>query len=625
MSVTQRPWPRLAVTFAAIVLTGLAGFSLPRFGASIVLPLLPAGVACAAAWRWGRGVWPAVCLGNVVLDLARGAGPADALCAGAGAALGAVVFVEFLTRTRFDAQFGQARDVLLFVGATLLAMALAATVGLAAYGLGGGAASAGEPAFGVYWLRWFGNTCAGVLLLGPLLLPRASAALGRARESPLALVAYTLCVTLIALPMTLAHGPTFRGPVLVYAMVVVAAGAIRFGLAVGALAAFVVATVTAYSVAFGARLFVDVDAFDARVMLWSTIAAVSGLNLIIAALLAERDAAGAQRLLAERRYTTLFDENPQPLWVHDPARDRFLLVNDAALRQYGYTREQFLALSSAELATLGGGAALPGPEERASGEPYETRHATRDGRSLEVEVSTCSIDFAGQPAELVFAADVTERRALGRALVDAIAAEQRRIAQEMHDGLGQELTGLALSARALAVRARAEQPALAPGLDQLASLASACIRSAGEIVRGLSPLTGGDSLEDALEALARRSCVGGVRVSLHARLDAPLGMELPVRVHLYRIAQEALQNALKHSTATEIGIELWSRRHSVRLCVSDNGTGIGSGASRAGLGMRTMRFRASAIGATLRVTRNPEGGTSVVCEVPVAQPLAASA
>src|SRR5260370_14826386 len=93
-------------------------------------------------------------------------------------------------------------------------------------------------------------------------------------------------------------------------------------------------------------------------------------------------------------------------------------------------------------------------------EPFEPEDLTKDGRLLEVEVWTQSIDCGGQAGELVFAVDVTERRAFGQALIEAIGGEQRRIAQEMHDGLGQELTGLALSVRALANRAQKERDAI---------------------------------------------------------------------------------------------------------------------------------------------------------------------
>ena len=127
----------------------------------------------------------------------------------------------------------------------------------------------------------------------------------------------------------------------------------------------------------------------------------------------------------------------------------------------------------------------------------------------------------------------------------------------MHDGLGQELTGLALSARALANRAARERDAIADDLDELAMLATSCIQDARLLVQGLSPLTDADgSLEAALEALARRSSLSGTPVRFRVQHDAPLSVDLKVRNHLYRIAQEAVQNALKHSGARSIEIVL---------------------------------------------------------------------
>jgi two-component system sensor kinase FixL len=213
---------------------------------------------------------------------------------------------------------------------------------------------------------------------------------------------------------------------------------------------------------------------------------------------------------------------------------------------------------------------------------------------------------------------VTGRRAFGRSLIEAIAAEQRRIGQEMHDGLGQELTGLALSARARANRAARERDAIAEDLNQLAALATSCIQDARLIVQGLSPLTDADgNLDAALQALARRSSLSGTPVRFRARHDAPVNIELKVRNHLYRIAQEGVQNALKHAGATSIDIDLSYSAGRVRLEILDDGRGLPvDHPNGAGLGMRTMRFRASAIGARLVIGRRADGaGNSVVCEL----------
>ncbi len=318
------------------------------------------------------------------------------------------------------------------------------------------------------------------------------------------------------------------------------------------------------------------------------------------------------KLDAEHRYAEIFNGSPQPVWVYDRQSLRFLMINEAALQQYGWSREEILSMSIAALVAPGEPPSIPDDTE-----PYETRHLTRDGRVIEVELWTRSIDFSGQPAELVFALDVTGRRAYGRALTDAIAGEQRRIGQEMHDGLGQELTGLALTARALANRAAKERDAIAGDLEELASLATSCIQDARLIVQGLSPLTDADgNLDAALEALAQRGSRSGTPVSFQAKQESPVNVSLKARNHLYRIAQEAVQNALKHSGANAIEIELRSGEDTIRLEIRDDGRGLAAdAASRGGLGMRTMRFRSSAIGGRLFIGRRGEVGNSVVCEV----------
>jgi signal transduction histidine kinase len=282
------------------------------------------------------------------------------------------------------------------------------------------------------------------------------------------------------------------------------------------------------------------------------------------------------------------------------------------------------------LTAPGGLRVLPPPAAQSSdaaAEPFETRHCTRDGRVLAVEVWTRAIDLGGRRAELVFASDVTERRALGSALIDAIATEQRRIGLELHDGLGQELTGLALSARALATRAEREGQPIAAGLEQLAALAANSIQAARRIAQGVSPLSDADgSLQGALEALAARSTVGSTVVHFRSRLESPITLDLEARNHLYRIAQEAVQNALKHAGARMVEIGLWVREQSLSLSIDDDGVGFPrAGSPSSGLGMRTMHFRASSIGGRLAVTSGREGGVLIVCEVVQPQAQAASA
>jgi PAS domain S-box-containing protein len=607
---------------------GAIAYALPSLGSRWPLPLLPGGIAVAASYRWGRGMWPAVFAGGLAIDLWVRQPLVASMGVGVGLAGGGWLSAWLMERRGFDSSFSRARDVPLFIFAAAIGMTLAPTFGLLGFYLAGSKAFATDP---IHWVSWWSNETTGVLLVAPILLAYSRQSFARILGHPAEGLAWLLGLVICGGSILLAQNAVVRPLIAVMAIVLTVVSAIRFSLVVAAVGSFWITTFTSFSVSFAIGLFAHLDALQSHVLIWSFIAALSGLSLIITALLAERDAAGLEKLRAEQRYAQVFNGSPQPLWVHAQGTRRFLLVNDAALRQYGWSREELLSHSVDVLTVAGHQPVLPAPHGPLAApqslEPFETHHATRDGRRLEVEVWTQSVDIGGEPAELVFAIDVTERRAFGQALMDAIGGEQRRIAEELHDGLGQELTGLALSVRALANRAQKERDAISVDLDQLALLATSCIQNAHRIVQGLSPLTNADgNLDAALGVLARRSSRSGTRVQFHSRHDVPPLVELKVRNHLYRIAQEAVQNALKHSSARSIDIELWVRAGNLVLSIVDDGQELDmDAATSVGLGMRTMRFRATAIGGKLSIRRGAEGGNSVICDVPTRALLATPA
>ena len=608
--------------FAATYVTGFVGFALPHWGARLALPLLPSGVAVGALVRFGRGLWPAVFAAELAIELGNGTAVLQSLLVAGGLPLGAWLTARTLERHDFDPLFRRARDVPLFLVASAIGMALFATIGILGLRIDSTLPDDGTL---VDWLRWWSNTTTGVLLVAPLLIAARPESSERLRARPSHTGAFAALTLLVAVGFGLTTDPLLapgvRSPVIVVSMVLVVIGAMRFGLLASAAVTLLLSMAAALSFAFDRGLLQGLPELGGLVLLWSYVGAMTGFELIVTALLAERDAAAAERLRAERRYAEVFEASPQPLWVHDPATLHFLLVNQATERQYGYSREALLGMRVTDLAAPGEEHAVPGPDTTppADGEPFETRHVSRDGRVLEVEMWTRPIDFGGQSAVLVFATDVTERKALGRALIDAIAGEQRRIGQEMHDGLGQELTGLSLSMRALANRAGRERLPFAEDLEQLASLIAACIQSARRIVHGLSPLSGADgNLVAALTGLAETGSASGIQIRVNTRLEAPLTLPLEARNHLFRIAQEALQNAQKHAGARTIDIEFAVRPDSVRLAVLDDGRGPPdpSQPPAAGLGMRTMRYRAASIRGRLSIRpRNPTG-TAILCEAP---------
>ena len=606
---------RWICVFAAIFVSGALGSSLPSVGSRISLFLLPSGFAVAGMCRWGFAMWSAVLLGGMGIDLWQHRPLIASFVSGAGLAASCALTLWLLERCGFDRTFSRGRDVPLFIGAAAIGMVLGPAFAYVGFFLSG-----------VVWtddvvslVRWWGNTTTGVLLVAPAFVAANPNSFLPLKERLYEVLVWILGLIACCALIILGPAEYSRPVVALVALVLMVVGTMRFGLVLSAFGAFVLSLITTLSFAFRIGAFGQLKELPGLVIVWTFVAALNFVYLSITALLTQRDGAARARLQAEHRYAEIFEGSPQPIWVHQRSTLRFLMVNEAALRQYGWSREQMLSMSVTALMPPG----EPLPEELEPittnpGEPLETRHVTRDGRILDVEVFGRAIDFAGEPAELVFAMDVTGRRAFGRSLIEAIAAEQRRIGQEMHDGLGQELTGLALSARALANRATRERDAIADDLNQLASLATNCIQDARLIVQGLSPLTDADgNLDAALQALAQRSSLSGTPVRFRARHDAPLNVELKVRNHLYRIAQEAVQNALKHAGASAIDIELSYAPESLRLEILDDGRGLPlDHPSGAGLGMRTMRFRASAIGARLLIGRRADGtGNSVVCEL----------
>jgi signal transduction histidine kinase len=212
-----------------------------------------------------------------------------------------------------------------------------------------------------------------------------------------------------------------------------------------------------------------------------------------------------------------------------------------------------------------------------------------------------------------------ERKRLELALREAATEERRRLAWELHDGLGQDLTGVSMLADGLAKQIqRSGSPAPAE-LDKLASLARQAIVTCRDIARGLSPLRGPQSdLTEALRDLtARLAGPPGPRVSLTLNLHAPITLSRESSEHLYRIAQESITNAMKHAKAATVEVRLDVDAEAIRLRVLDDGVGVPDHPLQSsGLGLRTMRDRAAAIGARLTVVPRHEHGTAVICEAP---------
>jgi PAS domain S-box-containing protein len=221
-----------------------------------------------------------------------------------------------------------------------------------------------------------------------------------------------------------------------------------------------------------------------------------------------------------------------------------------------------------------------------------------------------------------FIRDISQRKRLERELIELSERERRQFAQELHDGLGQQLGGVGYLVNVLRERL-AERGA--PEADEAARI-SALVRNAIEqtrrVARGLSPIR--SEPEGLMGALAELAAQTSEWFRVRCRFLCPSVVLLtdPVlAAHLFRIAQEAVNNALKHAHPHAIDIRLRRDPRRVILSVSDDGKGIGPiSPARLGLGLRIMQYRAGLVHGTLVVRRRKGRGTRVACAAPIHDP-----
>jgi len=217
--------------------------------------------------------------------------------------------------------------------------------------------------------------------------------------------------------------------------------------------------------------------------------------------------------------------------------------------------------------------------------------------------------------------EVAERARLEREVIESCAREQRRIAYELHDGVGQQLVSIALSAKLLEEQLRPEGPAEAEKASAIVRLANEAARQVRLTARSLEGADGVGDLKTALESLAMnisQNC--RVRSTVKAS-GASLPVSAPVSAQLYRIAQEAVRNAIEHGAAREVLIQLTFGNRDMVLTVQDDGEGFNTKTKGPGMGLRIMRYRAQCIGGSCEVHAGPTQGTLVHCRVPLeAQP-----
>lgn len=330
------------------------------------------------------------------------------------------------------------------------------------------------------------------------------------------------------------------------------------------------------------------------------------------------------------RLATLVRDSNDAVIIRD-LKDRILAWNKGAQKMYGYTEAEALGMSIRRLVPgkrRGSARELvlePAPGRTAA--PIEIQRRTKDGRTLDVLLTVTVLhDEKGRPVEFATTErDITElkraERELRRLHVRVISAqetERKRLARELHDGVGQILSGVKFRLEALP----GEIPLRGGAEEKIRNVGGFLDRAIAEIravSQNLMPSELEDlGLEPALLTLCREFR-GRAGIQLTVRTEpAPVAPE--VALALFRIAQEALNNVAKHSKATMVTVALSRSGRDVVLSVSDNGTGFTAGSRPLigrGIGLGNMRERAGAVGGVFDLMSKPGAGTMLSVRAPL--------
>jgi len=341
--------------------------------------------------------------------------------------------------------------------------------------------------------------------------------------------------------------------------------------------------------------------------------------------------------LSEQKYRLLFYNNPLPMWMVTIPDLRIIDVNEAAIKQYGYSREEFLQLSTKQLR----------PEEDVSDFLKEVakmkpdvinvrawRHKKKDGTVIHVETYSHQIMYEGRMVWLGLSHDVTEQhkakvllqksyeeiRQLASNLQSIREDERTNIAREIHDELGQQLTGLKMDMHWLNRKIQSTDEEINKKMKDSIELVNSTIATVRKIATDLRPSILDDlgllaALEWQSEEFERRS---GTKV-VFTNEAGDISVVPHAATALFRIYQEVLTNIARHAGASQVNATLESDDKSLYFSIRDNGVGfdVNSIKGKKTLGLLGIKERSLLIGGTYEIKSKPGQGSEIVISIPL--------
>ncbi len=659
-SAERGGWLRLVfgcLVFAAVYgVAARVGLAYSSLAPNVTLIWAPTGISLFVVLRWGRALWPGIVIGDLIANAGTGAPLGAILGIAAGNVLQTLLCAWALRRVGFRESLSRVRDAVALLSLGTASAATSALVGPAALALAGTIAPAAYASVALHW--WMGDAT-GVIVVTPLLLAGWAASIWPRREILDGLEAIALFGLLLALclaiftPLLNVLLPVAPGyyPAALALFPLAVWAALRFGLRGATLLTLLVSVAAVWGTLRGLGPFADHTQTSSLLRWWVFANVITVTSLLLATSQIERDEA---RLAAirDRDFTTAILDAEGALVLVLDADWRIRRVNRAFESLTGFALADLVGQrfeqavipehqhdklqGHAELLrlNLSNDARHDSLLRRRKGPPVTVTWTTavlRDNhriahvivsgvdisarveaaealrharRQLEVRVAERTRDLAD--ANAVLKVQMAERQRLEAEIIHISEREQQRFGQELHDGLGQHLTATAIQAELLARDLEATgAPEATRSAQRIEAMVSDAVSQARLLARGLFPVElEGNGLTTALEQLVehvksalRRDCT----------LLCPRPIELhdhPVAIHVYRIAQEAVNNAIKHAPGCAVEVTL--RRANAALLLDICNVLPASGAGRApssagGMGLQIMRHRAGLIGAALSV------------------------
>jgi two-component system sensor histidine kinase UhpB len=339
---------------------------------------------------------------------------------------------------------------------------------------------------------------------------------------------------------------------------------------------------------------------------------------------------------SEERYRELFNNNPMPMWVIDASSFCFLEANSAAMQHYGYTYEEFLSRTLADIRVGGNKDELREEvaairHQRDGIKKGIREHVTKSGQVIFVDIAWHNINYKNHPAVLVLANDVTERiqleeelneqrvtrqRQITEAVIVAQEKERTEIGKELHDNVNQILGASNLYINT----AMTDEDMRQELLERSTELVSNAINEIRKISKSL--ITPGlreigliESIEDIIDDMRL------VRNDLSIELDLQNISEEQIedrrKLALFRMVQEQLNNIVKHAKATRVLIRLSIEGQDIVLTVADNGVGFDVSRHRKGVGITNIISRAELFNGKVDIQSSPGEGCTLSVGLPV--------